>query len=150
MHRAAPSERAAPQHLWAIGARARGHAAGRRRRRFRELFLNLEHLLNSLRAQQAREELIGLFEAQSALKKQLLEDLQRAGARALSAAVPRAEALECDAAQREAAAAALGGPTSLAAEDDNAASAAGTGVSLEHLAHAFEAQGQAAVPRQPG
>ena len=116
----------------------------------RELFLNLEHLLNSLRAQQAREELIGLFEAQSALKKQLLEDLQRAGARALSAAVPRAEALECDAAQREAAAAALGGPTSLAAEDDNAASAAGTGVSLEHLAHAFEAQGQAAVPRQPG
>ena len=38
----------------------------------------------------------------------------------------------------------------MAAEDDNAASAAGTGVSLEHLAHAFEAQGQAAVPRQPG
>ena len=56
----------------------------------RTLFLNFEDLLNSLRAQQAREELIGLFETQTAAKKQLLDQLRQAGARAITA-MPCAE-----------------------------------------------------------
>ena len=42
----------------------------------RELFLNLEHLLNSLRAQQAREELIGLL-FDGKIDKKVGEDMQK-------------------------------------------------------------------------